>query len=66
MRDTITRIEDDAGGTTRSIDLDGDVHGGRVEGVEYDLRHLLSVRLRIERCLGEQNGVLLGATRILF
>ena len=41
VRDTVTRVQDDTGGTTGSVQgkhgLDGDVHGGRVEGLEHDL-----------------------------
>ena len=39
--DTITRVQDDTSGTTGSVQgqdsLDGDVHGGAVEGLEHDL-----------------------------
>ncbi len=39
--DTISRVEDDTSGTTGGIEgedgLDGDVHGGTVEGLEHDL-----------------------------
>lgn len=38
--------------------LNGDVHGGRVEGLEHDLRHLLPIGLGVHGRLGEQNGVL--------
>ena len=42
MRDTITGVEDDTGGTTGGIEgehgLDGDVHGRAVEGLEHDLQ----------------------------
>ena len=42
VRDTIARVEDDASGTTGSVQLqdglDGDVHGWRVEGLEHDLK----------------------------
>ena len=41
--DTITRVQDDTGGTSRGVQgehsLDGDVHGGGVEGLEHDLNH---------------------------
>merc|ERR1719418_194486 len=46
MGDTISRVHDDTSGTSRSIkgedSLDGDVHGGHVEGLEHDLGHLLT------------------------
>ena len=39
--DTITRVHHDSGGTARGVQgehgLDGDVHSGRVEGLEHDL-----------------------------
>ena len=62
--DTIARVEDDASGASRSIQgehgLDGNVHGGGVEGLEHDLGHLLAVGLGVEGSLGEEDGVLLG------
>merc|ERR1712112_635247 len=43
--DTITRVHDDTSGTSRGIkgedSLDGNIHGGHVEGLEHDLGHLL-------------------------
>ena len=46
---TITSVEHDAGGAARGVQgqhgLDGDVHGGGVEGLEHDLGHLLAVGL---------------------
>mmetsp|Transcript_16069 Transcript_16069/g.22656 ORF Transcript_16069/g.22656 Transcript_16069/m.22656 type:complete len:387 (-) Transcript_16069:93-1253(-) len=61
--DTITRVEDSAGGTARSVQgedsLDVDVHGRDVEGLEHDLGHALAVSLRVERSLGEEDRVLL-------
>merc|ERR1719334_751177 len=60
---TIAGVEHDAGGTTRGVQgehsLDSHVHGGRVEGLEHDLCHLLSVGLGVEGRLGEQHWVLL-------
>merc|ERR1719493_144491 len=42
--DTITRVHDNTSGTTRGIkgedSLDGNIHGGHVEGLEHDLGHL--------------------------
>ena len=78
--DTISGVEDDSGGTAGGVEgedgLDGDVHGGGVEGLEHDLQilsvnpfsstphsylgHLLSVGLGIEGGLSEEDGVLLG------
>ena len=63
MRDTISRIQDDTGGSTRSVQgqdsLDCDVHGGGVEGLEHDLGHLLSVGLGVEGGFGQKDGVFL-------
>ena len=60
---TISRIHDDTSGTSRSVQrqdsLDGNVHGGGVEGLEHDLSHLLAVGLGVKRGLGQKNGVLL-------
>ena len=64
VRHAITGIQDNTGGPTRGIErehgLDGDVHGGSVEGLKHDLRHLLPVSLGVQGGLGEQYGVLLG------
>ena len=64
VRDTVTRVEDDTGRSARSVQrqdgLDRHVKGRGVERLEHDLRHLLSVLLRVEWRLGEQDGVLLG------
>ena len=61
--DTITRVENDAGGTSRGVEgehsLDGDVHGWGVEGLKHDLCHLLTVCLGVEGSLCQQHGVLL-------
>ena len=60
---TISGIHDDTSGTSRSVQrqhgLDGNVHGGGVEGLEHDLGHLLTVGLRVKRGLSQKNGVLL-------
>ena len=41
---TITRVQDDTGGTSGGVQgehsLDGDVHGGGVEGLEHDLNNM--------------------------
>merc|ERR1711970_1660468 len=52
MRDTISRIHDNTGGTARGIkgenSLDGHIHGRHVEGLKHDLGHLLTVSLGVE------------------
>merc|ERR1711970_715295 len=64
MGDTITRVHDNTSGTTRGIEgedsLDGDVHGGHVEGLEHDLGHLLTVSLGVEWSLSEEDRLFLG------
>jgi len=60
---TIAGVHDDAGGAAGSVQgehgLDGDVHGGGVEGLEHDLGHLLAVGLGVHGRLGKKDGVLL-------
>jgi len=60
---SISRVQDDSGGTSRSIEgqdgLDGNVHGGGVEGLKHDLSHLLTVGLRVKGSLGKKDGVFL-------
>merc|ERR1711870_41679 len=62
--DTITRVHDHTGGTTGGIEgkdsLDGNIHGGHVEGLEHDLSHLLTVSLGVEGSLSKEDGLLLG------
>merc|ERR1711990_773557 len=62
--DTISRIHDHTGGTTGGIEgedsLDGNIHGGHVEGLEHDLSHLLTVSLGVEGSLSEEDGLFLG------
>jgi len=64
VRDAVAGVEDDTGGTTRGVEgqdgLDGDVHGGGVEGFEHDLRHLLPVGFRVEGGFRKEDGMLLG------
>merc|ERR1711970_1112549 len=52
MRDTISRVHDNTSGTSGGIEgedsLDGNVHGGHVEGLKHDLGHLLTVSLGVE------------------
>merc|ERR1719273_738714 len=61
--DTVAGVHDDTGGTARGVQgehsLDGDVHGGHVEGLEHDLGHLLPVGLGVEGGLGQEDGLLL-------
>merc|ERR1712112_58809 len=63
MGDTITRVHDDTGGTSRGVEgedsLDGNIHGGHVEGLEHDLGHLLTVGLWVEGSLSKEDGLLL-------
>merc|ERR1740129_2152960 len=62
--DTVAGVHDDAGGTAGGVQgehsLDGDVHGGHVEGLEHDLGHLLTVSLGVEGSLSQEDGLLLG------
>merc|ERR1739844_8290 len=61
--DTIPRVHDNTSGTARGIEgedsLDGDIHGGHVEGLEHDLGHLLTVSLGVEGSLSEEDGLFL-------
>merc|ERR1719486_1375194 len=61
--DTITRVHDHTSGTTRGIEgkdsLDGNIHGGHVEGLEHDLSHLFTVSLWVEGILSKEDGLLL-------
>merc|ERR1719300_2069034 len=70
MGDTITRVHDDTSGTSRGIkgedSLDGNIHGGHVEGLKHDLGHLLTVGLGVEGSLSEEDGLLLrGNTKLI-
>merc|ERR1711963_766246 len=62
--DTVTGVHDNTGGTSGGVQgedsLDGDVHGGHVEGLEHDLGHLLPVGLGVEGSLSQEDGLLLG------
>merc|ERR1712156_1138665 len=62
--DTIAGVQDDSSGSARGIkgehSLDSHVHGRRVEGLKYDLGHLLPVGLGVEGGLSQEDGVLLG------
>merc|ERR1719486_1679749 len=61
--DTIAGVHDHTGGTTGGIEgedgLDGNIHGGHVEGLEHDLSHLLTVSLGVEGSLSEEDRLLL-------
>jgi len=63
VRDTISGVQDDTGGTTGSVQgqngLDGDIHGRAVEGLEHDLSHLFPVSFWVEWSLSEEDGVFL-------
>mmetsp|Transcript_20460 Transcript_20460/g.52145 ORF Transcript_20460/g.52145 Transcript_20460/m.52145 type:complete len:436 (-) Transcript_20460:8-1315(-) len=60
---TIAGVHDNARGAARGVQrkhgLDCHVHGRHVEGLKHDLRHALTVRLRVQRGLREQHWVLL-------
>merc|ERR1711992_244152 len=60
---TISRVHDNTSGTARGIEgedsLDGNIHGGHVEGLEHDLGHLLTVSLGVEGSLSKEDGLLL-------
>merc|ERR1719315_802831 len=64
VRNTISDVEDETGGTTGGVQgedsLDTDVRGGSVEGLEDDLDKLLSVALGVEGSLGVEMRRLIG------
>merc|ERR1719431_1185200 len=63
MGDTISRVHDNTSGTARGIEredsLDGDIHGGHVEGFKHDLGHLLTISLWVEGSLSQEDGLFL-------
>merc|ERR1712236_82343 len=68
--DTITRVHDDTGGTSRGIkgedSLDGNIHGGHVEGLKHNLGHLLTVGLGVEGSLSKEDRLFLrGNTELI-
>merc|ERR1712153_92386 len=68
--DTISGIHDDTSGTAGSIEgedsLDGNIHGGHVEGLEHNLGHLLTVSLGVEGSLSQEDGLFLrGNTELI-
>merc|ERR1719186_266310 len=70
MGNTISGVHDDTSGTSRSIEgedsLDGNIHGGHVEGLKHDLGHLLTVSLGVEWSLSEEDGLFLrGNTELI-
>merc|ERR1719290_163617 len=70
VRDTISRVHDNASGTARGIEgedsLDGNIHSRHVEGLEHDLGHLLTVSLGVEGSLSKEDGLLLrGNTELI-
>merc|ERR1711882_1181 len=70
MGNTIARVHDNTSGTARCIkgedSLDGDIHGGHVEGLKHDLSHLLTVSLGVEGSLSKENRLFLrGNTKLV-
>merc|ERR1719452_121116 len=70
MGDTISRVHDNTSSTTRGIQgedsLDGNIHGGHVEGLKHDLGHLLTVSLGVEGSLSEEDRLFLrGNTELI-
>jgi hypothetical protein len=70
VRNTIARIHDNTSGSARGIEgkdsLDGNIHGGHVEGLKHDLSHLLPVGLGVEGSLSQEDGLLLrGDTELI-
>merc|ERR1712088_1180771 len=68
--DTISGVHDHTGGTTGGIQgedsLDGNIHGGHVEGLEHDLSHLFTVSLGVEGSLSQEDGLFLwGNTELI-
>merc|ERR1719464_2313262 len=68
--DTISGVHDHTGGTTGGIkgedSLDGNIHGGHVEGLEHDLSHLFTVSLGVEGSLSQEDGLFLwGNTELI-
>merc|ERR1712212_931050 len=63
MGDTISRVHDNTSGTARGIEgkdsLNGNIHGGHVEGLKHDLSHLLTVSLGVEWSLSEEDRLFL-------
>merc|ERR1712129_461003 len=47
------------GGIEGEDSLDGNIHGGHIEGLKHDLSHLLAVSLWVEGGLSQEDGLLL-------
>merc|ERR1719311_1632654 len=62
VANTITRVHDNARGATRCVEgqhsLDGNIHGGGIEGLEHDLSHSLTIGLWVQWCLGKEDRML--------
>merc|ERR1719471_643737 len=62
MRNTITGVENNTGGTSRSIQrkdsLDSNIHSRGRESFKHNLRHLFSVCFWVQWSFRQQNGVL--------
>jgi len=60
---TISRVQDDTGGTSGSVEgedsLDADIHGWVVEGLKHNLGHLFTVSLGVKRSLSQEDGLFL-------
>merc|ERR1719220_3117591 len=68
--DTISRVHDNTSGTARGVEgkdsLDGNIHGGHVEGLKHDLSHLLTVSLGVQWSLSQEDRLLLwGNTQLI-
>merc|ERR1712114_6897 len=63
IRDAISRVHDNTSSTARGVEgedsLDGNIHGGHVEGLKHDLGHLFTVSLGVEGSLSEENRLFL-------
>ncbi len=62
MSDSVTSIQDEAGGLARGVEgedcLDAQVVLGHIEGLEHDLGHTFAVVLGVARGLGQHGRVL--------
>ena len=63
VRDAITRIQDDTGGTTGGVEgqdgLNSDIESGSIECLEHNLGHLFTVSLGVKGGFCEQDWVFL-------
>merc|ERR1711889_35436 len=57
--DTVTGVHDDTSGTSGGVEgedsLDGNIHGGHIEGLKHNLGHLLTVSLGVEGSLSKED-----------